>query len=303
MEKHPDDNTALVEVMRQKLLLDIYNSLNIRHHGITAKAIKIAIAQPALKFCRHLIRVDQLLAAGDFNGALTYALSLFSLGVDHTATAEIPRQGPLLAVANHAGAVDFLAAIACLGRQDIHIVAGARPLLDHLPQFQKLLLPLDRNALNRMGVTRQIIALLQKGEAILLFPRGILEMDPAMALPESIASIAAWSDSVGLFLKKVPETILQPMVISNALSPTIWKNFITGLGKTTKQKLQISMIQQMALPFLSSRFDHVKMKINVFSGQPLLPVSLSPTLDHRELNHAVRQHMKAVIRQTMTTPA
>jgi len=114
--------------------------------------------------------------AGGFFAEAVERLSL-GLSIDHRALARIPREGPLVVVANHPfGVVDgiVLGYLLSRVRPDFRIVVNS--VLYRLPELQPFLLPVDfaetreAQAVN-LETRRQARADLAAGRAIAIFPR------------------------------------------------------------------------------------------------------------------------------------
>jgi 1-acyl-sn-glycerol-3-phosphate acyltransferase len=130
----------------------------------------------------------------------------------------IPDEGPLLVVSNHPGTYDSIAIAASLPRTDLKIVASGFPILQKLPFASQHLIFVSPDLRARMLAMRSSIRHLQDGGAILIFPSGRVEPDPA-CLPGAHEAMSAWSSSLELFLKKVPLVKVLPTIVSGVLSP------------------------------------------------------------------------------------
>jgi 1-acyl-sn-glycerol-3-phosphate acyltransferase len=95
----------------------------------------------------------------------------------------IPSDGPLLVVANHPGMMDGLVITANLPRPDLKIIASAMPIFTELQAMKEHLIYTTRNTFERLAVVRQAIQHLREDGAVLIFPRGIIEPDPAILPP------------------------------------------------------------------------------------------------------------------------
>jgi hypothetical protein len=97
-----------------------------------------------------------------------------------------------------------------------------------------------------------MIAYLKQGGALLLFPRGIWEPDPAVT-PGARAHLASWSKSIGHFLSRVPETRLAPVFVSGVISKQAARSALVKLGKNWHQRSQM-----MSLLSLFGQFSSLK---------------------------------------------
>ena len=92
----------------------------------------------------------------------------------------IPQEGPLLIVSNHPGAIDGIAIGASLPRDDLSVVATGFPLLKRLPSASQRIIFIDPHAPINLAGVRSTISHLEGGGAVLIFPSGRVEPDPAI---------------------------------------------------------------------------------------------------------------------------
>ncbi|WP_437293633.1 1-acyl-sn-glycerol-3-phosphate acyltransferase [Sorangium sp. So ce426] len=168
------------------------------------RAGRAAFAVPSWPLGRALARFDRRTGEAGLHVAAREALAGF--GARWTADAAPPSRGALLVVSNHPGAYDALALMAALGREDLKIVAADRRFLRALPHVSRRLLfvPIDEGgalalAARSAGV-RRALRHLRRGGALLHFPAGRIEADPAFA-GEGDALLAAWHPSAGVLLR------------------------------------------------------------------------------------------------------
>jgi putative hemolysin len=143
-------------------------------------------------------------AAGDFFAEAVEQLSL-RLAVDRRDLARIPREGPLVVVANHPfGVVDgiVLGHLLSQVRPDFRIMVNS--VLYRLPALQPFLLPIDfagtRAALaTNLASRRRALADLAAGRAIAIFPGGTVS---TAASPLGRAVDPAWKPFVGRLVQE-----------------------------------------------------------------------------------------------------
>jgi hypothetical protein len=125
-----------------------------------------------------------------------------------------------------------------LPRDDVKFISSDIPFLKKLPQTSHHMIYSAPDTHVRMGVARKAIKHLQNGGAILVFARGSLDPDPAF-LPGCKEEINNWTSSLGLFLKKVPQTKLSISMVSNVLSEKYINHPATFFrkGRVNKQRL------------------------------------------------------------------
>jgi hypothetical protein len=99
-----------------------------------------------------------------------------------------------------------------------------------------------------MVVIRKAIRHLQSGGALIVFPSGGVDPDPAL-LGGAITALRGWSESVEIFLRRVPETLLQISMVSGVLAKECLDHPLARLGRTLRHRQIIAefiqIIQQM----------------------------------------------------------
>lgn len=289
----PSEDLPDPDTIAEYIFADIAKTLSISPKSLFYNALQRLTSKPARKFAEILLRLDRSLAEGDIRKSSELALDYFTDGHEFIGEECVPREGPLLVVANHAGAADSIGAFSCVSRKDSSVVAGKRPMLEVLPHISRHLIFLDTDPVGRMGDMRTIINKLKAGETVILFPRGSLEPDPAL-IPGAMQSIKAWSQSVGVFLAKVPEARLLPLLISQTVAPKAWKSLFVTWSKTPKRRHQIAMITQFAMQRLHPG-KQWKVPLRVQVGNLYDPRELSNSLDPREINESVQQAMSDLL--------
>jgi hypothetical protein len=103
----------------------------------------------------------------------------------------------------------------------------------------------------RMMVVRKVIHHLQDGGAVLIFPSGSIDPDPALSAHAS-NGLGNWSSSLELMLRWVPETRVLLTIVSGVLSARWrWNLIVRLLGDDYKQRSVaevLQVIQQLLVP-------------------------------------------------------
>jgi len=212
------------------ILADVLTTLNVNRVKALRYLVTFLGRKPTLWLAELLSRWDRQVERGSFVETARDAPHLFTSGFELSSADEIPKTEPLLAVANHPGMYDSIGAIVAVGREDVRVVAARREFFRVLPNISNHLLTIENDASLRLEAVRHIIQSLKTGQAVIIFPSGKLEPEPGL-MPGVEASLDQWSASVGIFLSKVPETRLLPMLISQTLSPKAWHSWVARLPK------------------------------------------------------------------------
>lgn len=171
---------------------------------------------PARRLARQILTYDALVASAGLQAAGAWVLGQY-VGNVAVQGQPLPRTGPLLIVSNHPGLYDTIALFAAIPRCDLRIVAADRPFLRALAHTSRYLITVTEAATERIGVIRAAARHLRSGGALLTFPAGRIEPDPAV-LPGAVAALDDWSESIATFARLVTDLTVVPVVVSGVLS-------------------------------------------------------------------------------------
>jgi hypothetical protein len=165
-------------------------------------------------------------------------------GIEH-----IPATGPVVILANHPGMTDTVALLACLAsRPDLLVIALDRPFLRALPNVAKQLIFVADDDARRLSVVRSAAKHLKQGGALLTFPAGDIEPDPAtFGRHRAVESVERWSDSFVLFARLAPLTRFVPAIVSNVVSLAASRHGLTLLRRTTQDKERLAAALQVTM--------------------------------------------------------
>ena len=231
--------------LRQALLEEFYNLLGIENHPWLQRAVMALMRKPLDRFIAIALQFDCLAQAEGFGTAARWVLPRFVHGLYVRGLENIPAEGPLLLTANHPGTVDSLLIPSCVRRKDIRILASGLTFFRKLPSLQRFLIFTPRQGSGRALAARQAIRHLESGGALLIFPSGGVDPDPSFH-PEARHYLEKWSESISLFLHRVPQTMVQTVLCSHVLLKRYFRHPLTRFGKTLRQRLVIAEYIQMA---------------------------------------------------------
>ncbi len=231
--------------LRQALLEEFYALLGIQKRPYLQRVVSRLMNRPLERFVDIALQFDTFVEREGFTTAARWALPRFVRGLYVRGLEKIPRQGPLLLTANHPGAIDSLLIPACLPRDDLRILASGLTFFRKLPSLRRFLIFTPREGSGRALAARQAIRHLQNGGALLIFPSGGVDPDPAF-LSEARLYFERWSESLTLFLRRAPQTMVQTVICSHVLIEKYFRHPIARLGKTLRQRLVIAEYLQIA---------------------------------------------------------
>jgi hypothetical protein len=154
---------------------------------------------------------------------------------------------------NHPVAYDSVAIVAQLPRPELKVIASDVPFLRELPHARAHLIYASPEGVpdvyGHMIATRVAIRHLQAGGALLTFPTGRIDPDPAL-LPGAAKALEDWSPSLELFLRLAPETSAVVAIASGVLAAGASRNPLTRLASEPWKRQRIAeyvqVIQQLA---------------------------------------------------------
>ena len=257
----PGQITTLTRVCADELL-SAFGLGGLLQRGVARRPLELLSRVSARRLARQVATYDRVVGESGLRAGGAWALERMARRVEVEGRENVPREGPLLIAANHPGLGDSLALFATIPRTDLRVVAAVRPLLDALPNTSRYLLTVAEASPGRFGLVRAATRYLRDGGAVLTFPGGRIEPDPAV-LPGAAEALERWSASVGLFARLVPGLTVVPAIVSGVLSPTALRNPLIFLRRKREDREWLAATLQMMTPMLRN------VTTRVAFGQPV----------------------------------
>ncbi len=214
------------------------------------RAVLEALARvPALRLVRQVLTFDEIVGEAGLGAGGAWALQRMCRSASVEGQNDVPRGGPLLLVSNHPGLADAVALFAATPREDLRVIAADRPFLDALPNTSRYLLTVAETPAGRSSVLRAAARHLRDGGAVLTFPGGRIEPDPAV-LPGAVEALGRWSSSADLFARLAPDLAVVPVVVSGVISPIALRVPLTHLRRRRRDREWLAATLQMLTPAL-----------------------------------------------------
>lgn len=265
------DAVIPVDQKRLEVLIEACTEDLLRAFGLggTSRSVLRNIAgrafrAPVRRFARQVITYDEIVGEAGLRAGGEWALEKMSGRAEIVGAENVPREGPLLIVANHPGLADAVALFAATPRPDLRVLAAERPFLEALPSTSRHLIRVSRGARGTSGPFREAARHLKRGGAILTFPGGRIEPDPAV-LPGAGAALSNWSKSTSLFARLVPEIAVLPTVVSGVLSKIALHNPLIRLRRHPEDRRWLAATFQMLIPAMRNVTTRVEF------GRPIQP--------------------------------
>jgi Acyltransferase len=204
---------------------------------------------PARRLARQILTYDRIVGESGLGTGGAWALKSLSRNTSIEGQENVPHGGPLLLVSNHPGLADAVALFAATPRDDLRVIAADRPFLEALPNTSRHLLTVRETSAGRSGVVRAAARHLRSDGAVLTFPGGRIEPDPAIS-PGAVEALNRWSSSADLFARLVPGLVVVPVVVSGVISPSALRNPLIHLRRSRRDREWLAATLQVLVPAL-----------------------------------------------------
>lgn len=240
-----------VEVLARACTEDLISAFGLGElgPGATRSLLQLLSSVPARRLARQIATYDEIVGEAGLPAGGSWALEQMAREVVVEGRENVPRVGPLLVVSNHPGLADAVALFAAMPREDLRVIAAERPLLSALPNTSRALIPVPDDPNGRSKAARTAARHLRAGGAVITFPGGRIEPDPAV-LPGAVEALANWSGSVDLFARLVPGLTVVPAVVSGVISASALRNPLALVRRNPRDREWLSATLQMLVPAL-----------------------------------------------------
>ena len=239
-----------IEVLTQVCVDELLDAFGLGWAGSWRRPLELLSRVPARRLARQVAIYDEVVGESGLAAGGAWALGRMARHVAVEAQENVPPEGPLLIVANHPGLADALALFAAVPRRDLRVVAAERPFLAALPNTSRYLISVSESSpKKRFEAVRSATRHLKRGGAVLTFPGGKIEPDPAV-LPGAVEALERWSESLDLFARLVPGLTVVPAIVSGVLSPTALRNPLILVRRRPRDREWLAASIQMMTPAL-----------------------------------------------------
>ncbi|HET7480444.1 MAG TPA: 1-acyl-sn-glycerol-3-phosphate acyltransferase [Rubrobacteraceae bacterium] len=242
---------------------DLFSAFGLREKRRSRAALEAVARIPARRLARQVLTYDAIVGDSGLGAGGAWALKQLARRAEVEGAESVPLEGPLLVVSNHPGLADAVALFAATPRPDLRVIAAERPFLGALPNTSRHLITVAETSPGRFGPVRAATRHLRDGGAVLTFPGGRIEPDPAI-LPGAIESLGSWSASVDLFAKLTPGLAIVPVAVSGVISPAALRNPLTRLRRRRSDQEWLAATLQMLTPALRG------VTVRVAFGNPIV---------------------------------
>jgi hypothetical protein len=222
--------------------------------GTVQALIRALFGKAALRFSKLILELDHKVERhGTMEGA-RWLLQYFVNAHEASGMELIPAEGPLIIASNHPASYDAMVITAHIPRPDLKIIIGEISPYRYLPHVSQraIFSPNVKNTFGRMGTVRSAIRHLNEGGALLIFPRGGIEPDPAF-MPNPDAEFHKWSRSLEIFIHSVPQTRVLVTAVSGVISKQTFFHPITWFRKSRPDRQRLAFMYQIIRQVVSGK--------------------------------------------------
>jgi len=278
-----------VDTLTQINLDDLVTSFGWQHRPLLASHLRRLFIKPGQIFAHQMSDFDSALSARGLVEASRLTIRHYVRDLRIFGRDRIPASG-FLALSNHPGMADTLSLFTALNRSDLHVLALGRPFLDAMPNMSKQLFYLRDESVSRIAFVRQVSTHLRNSGAALTFPAGRIEPDPDV-YEGAVESLQSWTDSVGVFIRMVPETAVLPVLVRGVVRKKTAFHPLTYLKRAREEREKLAAaLQLLAHVMLKKKDVHVRVQI----GNPIYAKDLGST-ETKIIHQAVLTEMKQLI--------
>ncbi len=240
-----------VALLQNRITDEIFFAIGLPRGGILRRVFGSLFYAPAHRFGQIAANFENATTIGGLGAGACQIMRDFRLTATTRGVENIPPVGPVLIIANHPGSYDSAVITANVPRPDLTLVVSDVGFTRALAAASSHFIYVSTDMTERMDAIRQMVHRLQNGGAVLLFARGDVEPDPSF-MDGAADTIALWSRSIEILLRKVPQTRLVVEISSGVILPKFMNNPITRMRRMLyhQQKLaeMLQMFQQLLFP-------------------------------------------------------
>ena len=278
-----------LQALTQINLDDLVSSFDWQDQPLLAHALRRIFHKPAQTFAKFMLEFDLAIGERGLVEAARQTQKHFVRDVRVFGLDRLP-DSPFLALSNHPGMTDTLALFAALNCPNLKIIALDRPFLMALPNMSRQLFFIHDDPVSRMKLVRQVSGHLRNGGAALTFPAGKIEPDPNV-YPGAVDALQTWTDSVGVFVRMAPETVILPVLVRNVIWDRTAKHLLLKIKKTREEREKLAAaLQLLAMVMWNAR----PVTVTVQIGNVVDPRNLG-TKDTQIIHRTVLDEMKSLI--------
>lgn len=249
-----DEQVALTDILMENLVIELTKALALPPTPTIRKIVASLAGKAIRRFTELASELDCVVGRDGIAGGARWLLPRFVKGHSARGVENIPPAGPLVIASNHPASIDSVVISAYVQRRDYKVIIGEIPFFKNLPNIRRnsIFAPDPADSLGRMQVVREVIWHLKNKGAVLIFPRGEIEPDPAW-MPDPDVEFDHWSRSLEIFLKRVPQTQVLVTIASGVISKRAMHHPITRFRKTRPDRQRLAFMYQLVRQMIAGK--------------------------------------------------
>ncbi|MCY4073574.1 MAG: hypothetical protein OXG60_19970 [Chloroflexi bacterium] len=217
-------------------------------HPTLNATLHILCAPFVLELTRLGMKMESMIARdGHLRGASRWLVEIAARVLHVHGAENVPTTGPVLFLGNHAGLGDAFALLSASPRGDTQVLAYNFGILPGLGEMRRHVIVVDKRA--PYLAMRESLRHLRLGKSLLIYPRGEIEDDPALALEPALASLPEWSRSIEFFARHVPDLTILPCAVGGVISRRALRNPVVRQYRDKDKRHFLAATFQMMFPF------------------------------------------------------
>jgi hypothetical protein len=243
-----------IHALTETLIYELVKAFALPPSNLANRLIRLIFGKAARATAEVGIGLDCAVAEGGLPAGARWLLPRFVKSHSACGVENIPDSGPLVIASNHPASIDSIVISAHVNRRDYKVIIGDIPFFEHLPHVSRhsIFAPDKNDLAGRMQVMRESIRHLRNGGALLIFPRGTIEPDPAF-MPHPDAEFHHWSRSLEIFMQRVTGLQILITIASGVISQSAMRHPITRFRRSRPDRQRLAFLYQLARQMLSGK--------------------------------------------------
>ncbi len=241
-----------LQTLTESLIYELVKAFALPQTKPIKQIFRLIFGKPVRAIAEAGIGLDRVIAEGGLNAGANWLSPKFVKSHQARGVENIPTSGPLVIASNHPANVDTMVISAHIHRRDYKVFAGDMPFFRNLPHASHFAIytPAKTDMVGRMGALRESIRHLKSGCALLIFPRGLIEADPAF-MPHADGEFHLWSRSLEIFTQRVPRLQILVTMVSGVISQSAMRHPITWFRREQRDRQRLAFIYQLLRQMVS----------------------------------------------------
>ncbi len=292
--RHPFSmSDTRVEELQDTITTEVMRTLEAPPGSWRSRLYSAILRPAARRFARLGVEFDRAVESGGLPGASRTILPRFIRSYETRGAENVPAEGPLIVASNHPAAYDGLVILASMPRNDMKLVLSDVPFTRSMKATSRYLIYVsETEPASRARALLSMIHHLEDGGGLLIFPSGTV--DPEISFMDGASqALGDWSNSLGIFLERVPQTRVVSTIVSGVLLPFFFRNPISQFPHSLKEKRKLAEMLQIASQLALGLKYPLQPKATFGQAQSIDP----PIKDARQITSLLVEQARQVLAQ------